>query len=106
MSHPIEITVCGRIYHEASVADIGGVFDEPKALAPTAKGQVILTIHYTEGYDVESWSIFLRDKARTHRVPQSAKKLECQPAISGGVLKDKVKQINIVAKKIKIKANA
>jgi hypothetical protein len=37
---------------------------------------------------------------------QGAKELECEAAICGGLLKNKVKQIKIVAKSIEIMAQA
>jgi hypothetical protein len=51
-----------------------------------------------EGYLVDSGLILLGFVVAVHRVLQGAEELECQVAISGSLLKTKVKQTNIVAK--------
>jgi hypothetical protein len=77
-SHFIEIIIRGRIYHETGIVDGSSVVDEPKALTPMVKIQVILMIHKLEGDDVACRAILLRDNGWPCRLPQSAKKLDYQ----------------------------
>jgi hypothetical protein len=59
-----------------------------------------------EIYPIDYGLFFLRDVEPSHGVHQGAKELECQAEICGGLLKNKVKQTDILAKIIQIMAYA
>jgi hypothetical protein len=94
-----------RGFHGETSKTVGaGDVVKAKVVATLIGSQVILTVHHTERYPIDSGLFFLLDVIPSHRVLQGAKKLECQAAIGDGLLKRKVKQTNIVAKIIEVMA--